>query len=479
MKKIEINPYLFRPYDIRGAEEKYVKSQQIEPGSLRDRSAHGAILNPEIAYVIGRSIADIYQPKSFVVGRDDRLTSPALADALIEGLRDAGVDVDYIGISTSDLLYFAIGYHRYEMGVMITGSHTIKSLNGMKISRLTGNSVTPIYTGYGMEELRDYTLKQDFKVSSKKGRLDQKNIYDGYTEYILSHFPDYKNFKRLKLILDAGNGTAGVVYGQILESLPVDLVKLNFEPDGNFPAHDPDPAVFENMKPLVEEMQKDNAEFGVAWDGDADRIAFISPDGEILTGSHMGSLFLPWVMERHPKAPTVVTPPMTRAYLELAEEYGSPVIYAKVGNSFVKHMMDLNNSPYGAEEADHFMFAECFGTENGIIPLLIILDRISKTGKSYNQLLNEAKRGYHLTGDINIEVRDSDKVLLYLEKHFKEEALEINKLDGLRVEFDNWRFCIRPSSIDPVVRLNLEAKSEADMKLKTELVVSLVEEAEK
>ncbi len=464
MKKVKIDENIFRANDIRGAEEQYVRSQNIIPGSMLSKSAHGAIINAETAYVIGRSIADVFGPKKIVIGHDSRITSTSLYRAAINGLRDGGTNVSLIGISTSDLLYFAVGYYGFDMGVMITGSHTIKYLNGMKICRLTNKTVTPIYQGCGMEMLRDYAIAQEFKETKKLGRETELNCYSDYTDYILKIFPEFKNFASHKIILDAANGTAGVVYEKLLDKLNTEPIKLNFNPDGNFPAHDPDPAVFENMAPLVQSIKDNNAEFGVAWDGDADRVAFITKEGEILTGSHIGTMLLPWVANKYPKSAVVVTPPMTQAFFELAGELDIDVKYAKVGNSYVKKVMDELGSPFGAEEADHFMFSECYGTENGIIPLLIILELLNKSGISFDQMLATAKRGYYISGDVNFEAHDTEMSLGEIEKYYKSKALVIDKLDGLRVEFDDWRFCIRPSSIDPVLRLNVEARSETKLK---------------
>lgn len=459
MDKIKIDQNIFRAYDIRGAEEEYFRSQNIKPGSLRSKSAHGAIINAETAYIIGRGVAELFKPKKVVVGRDARLSSPALSRALIEGLRDGGVDVSDVGLATSDLVYFAVGKYEFDMGLVVTGSHTIKYLNGIKICKLTGKTVTPIYCDNGLQELSKICQEQDFERSGTKGKLQKLNCLSDYTNYILSLFPKYADFPKIKVVLDSGNGTAWKIYAKIIEALPIDIVKLNYRPDGNFPAHDPDPMVPENMRPLIDNVKKFGAEFGVAWDGDADRVAFISKNGEILTGSHIGALILPWVASRHPKKPVVATPPMTRAFFGLADDLKMPVIYAKVGNSFVKKAMDENKSPFGAEEADHFMFEESYGAESGIIPLLALLEIMTKTKKHFSQLLSDAMRGYIVSGDINFEVHNCGKVLSTIKEQYSKSAIVIDELDGLRVEFTDWRFCIRPSSIDPVVRLNLEAKS--------------------
>ncbi|OQB05914.1 MAG: Phosphomannomutase/phosphoglucomutase [bacterium ADurb.Bin212] len=477
MKKIRIDQNIFRAYDIRGAEEAYVKSQIIKPGSLMSKSAHSAIINPDVAYVVGRGVAKLFGPGNVVVGRDARLTSPALSRELIRGLTDGGINVSDLGLATSDLVYFAAGKYKFDMGIMVTGSHTIKYLNGIKICKLTNNTVTPIYCDNGLMDLAEVCKKQQFDPVSKKGKLTDFNCIDSFTESMLSLFPKYAKFPEIKLVLDSGNGMAWSIYGKIIEALPTEIIKLNSDPDGNFPAHDPDPMVDKNMEPLIEVVRKRNADFGVAWDGDADRIAFITAQGEILTGSHMGALLLPWVAKKHPRKAVVVTPPMTKAFFEIAEELYVPVIYAKVGNSHVKKDMDKYNSPFGAEEADHFMFQESYGAESGIIPLLIMLERIMESRKDFDHLLCEAMRGYIVSGDVNFEVHSSQQVLSAIKKYFKKSALEIDSLDGLRVELADWRFCLRPSSIDPVVRLNLECRSKKLMKEKIFEIAEIISKA--
>lgn len=463
MNKIEISPYLFRSLDIRGAEPEFVKAQNIEPGSARERSAYGCALTPEIARVMGQAIAMLLKPKKVVVGHDARLSSPALSKALIDGLLEQGVNVDSIGLVTTDKLYFAIGHYKYDLGVMNTGSHTVKELNGFKISKHKDGKVMPIAQGTGMEQLKEIALAQDFELSEDKGKFREIDISENFENHILSHF-DYQSFKPQKIVFDAGNGCAGEAFKSIIDQLPIEAIKMNFEPDGNFPAHEPDPMVVENMKELVAVLEKEKADFGVSWDGDADRVTFISKQGEILTGSYMAPMLLPWVFKHHPHATVICTPPMSWASREIAEENNGRVELAAVGNSFIKIAMEEYDSPIGTEEADHFMFAETYNAESGILPLLIILDQLRGSGKSFGQLLDEAKRGYFVTGDINIETRDPEKLLRLMHEHYDKLGI-INRLHlgDIQVELPNYHYNIHPSSNDPVVRLNLESKSKEIM----------------
>lgn len=478
MGKINISPYLFRSLDIRGADPKYVKSQNIIPGSLKEKSAHGSPLSKEIAYVIGRSIAAQFKPKKVVVGRDIRLSSPELTESLIRGLTDQGVDVDSIGVASTESFYFAIGNYKYDIGVMTTGSHTIKYLNGFKISRYEDGRVFPVAKGIGMDELKEMALNQDFPESTEKGQVKEIDIKEDFANHILSLF-DYKNFKKQKVVFDGANSVGGVTAEKIIDALPIEAVKINFDLDGNFPNHEPDPMIPENIKQLSSKMLSEKADFGVAWDGDADRVTLVTPKGEILTGSFISPMLLPWISERHPDSTVIVSIVMSSASKKMADRLGVKVVNSKVGNSFIKIAMKENNAIFGCEEADHFMFQETFSAESSILPFMIILDQITKTGKSFMEILEDARGDFVISGDVNMEVKDSAKALAEVEKVYSELGGAINKLDGLTVSFDDWRFTLRPSLNDPVVRLNLETHSKPKLEEEITRIKGIVEASDK
>jgi phosphomannomutase len=476
MDKVTISPYLFRSLDIRGADPEYVKSQNITPGSLKEKSAHGCPLGVDQAYVIGRSIAEQFRPQKIVVGQDTRLSSPELAEALIKGLTDQGVNVDSIGLVTTEAFYFAIGNYKYEMGVMVTGSHTIKYLNGFKISKFDNGRVFPIAQGIGMEELKETALNQVFSEPTNKGDVREINILDDFKNHILSLF-DYKNFKKQKVVFDAANSVGGKTAEGVIDALPIEAVKINFDLDGNFPNHEPDPMIPENIKQLVSKMDSEKADFGVAWDGDADRMTLVTPDGEILTGSFISPMLLPWVAEKHPNSNVIVSIVMSWASSRAAEKLGMKVVYSRVGNSFIKIAMKDNAAVFGCEEADHFMFEESFWAESSTIPFMIVLDRIAKSGKTFSDLLSEAKGNLLISGDVNMEVKDATKVLQAVEEVYKNEGGQINKMDGLTISFDDWHFTLRPSLNDPVVRLNLEAQSQTKLESEIKKIKEIVDKA--
>lgn len=477
MDKIAISPYLFRSLDIRGADPAFVKSQNITAGSLKERSAHGSPLSPETAYVIGQAIAVEFSPQKVAIGHDARLSSPELTESLIRGLTDQGVDVDFLGLVSTDYIYFAIGMKKYEFGIMTTGSHTIKHLNGFKLSQLSDGRVFPIAQGTGMEKLKARAMAQDFPDSDRKGTVTEIDLKDEFAAYLLS-LVDYTKFKSQKIVFDAANGAGGVAYEQIIDQLPIEAIKLNFEPDGNFPNHEPDPMIAANVVELVSQIKSEQADFGVAWDGDADRITLIAPGGEILTGSFISPLLLPWVAERHPSTTAVITTPMSWAAKAKAEELGLKIKYSKVGNSFIKIAMKESGAAIGCEEADHFMFAETFYAESGILPVLIVLDQITQSGKSFTELLAEAKGDFVISGDVNLEVKDAAKVMAAVDQKYSDLGGQIDKMDGLAVSFPDWHFSLRPSSNDPVVRLNLEAKSTVKLNEEIAKIKTIVAESD-
>lgn len=477
MEKIDISPNLFRSLDIRGASEEFVKSQNFVEGSLKSKSAYGTILNVEIAEVIGKAITIAEKPKKVVVGHDARLTSPELSKALIKGLLSQGVDVDFIGLSTTDKLYFAIGQYKYDLGVITTGSHTIKDLNGFKISKFDVDRVSPIAEGTGMENIKEIALKQDFS-DKEKGKYKEINIDLDFKNFILNIIrPD--KLAQAKIVFDAGNGAAGAAFEEIIDALPIESTKLYFEPDGNFPNHEPDPMIAENLTELSNKMKTKSADFGVAWDGDADRVSFIKNDGTILTGSSVAPLIIQWSAKRHKDLKVITTLPTSLASREVASKFGAKTILAKVGNSNVKIAMKSNGACLGTEEANHFMFAETFYVESGILPILIVLKLMKEKNKNFNQLLSEVLGDRVISGDINIEVHDAKKITDGLAKYYQNEGGIINKLDGVNIEFPDWHFCLRPSLNDPVVRLNLEAMSKSKMKSEIENIKSIISKLEK
>lgn len=466
---VEIDPKLFRELDIRGvadADSAYC---------LRDDDcAYSVAITPEIVEIIGKAIAQIVKPKKVVLGYDARNSSPQFAETIKNALLESGVNVDEIGLCATDQVYFAAGYYKYDLGLMITASHTEKILNGIKIARYKDGKVMPVAKGSGLEEIRDAALGQEFEQSNKTGEERRIDIVDDYKNHLLKLF-NIHDFKELNIVFDAGNGVAGKAYDNIIQSLPINAHWINQKPDGDFPAHEPDPMIEDNIGEIKDEILQHNADFGVAWDGDADRIAIISKKIGLLTGSHIAPVLLDWVFKKHPHANVIDTPPMTLAFLKKVKKLNGKVEYSKVGNSNIKIKMEEFNSPFAAEEADHFMFEETYSSESGILPLLIIIDTISNTGKTLEELVEENLEGVKISGDINIEVADKHKALMRLEQEYQAPGNTILHLDGLFVKNDLFHFNIRSSLNDPVMRLNIESKSEAVIGHEVENIRKIIE----
>jgi phosphomannomutase len=466
--KIEIDPKLFRELDVRGVADPDFFDQLKNDGS-----AYSVKITPEIAGVISRAIAQIVKPKKIVLGYDARNQSPELAKSAKATLLESGVDIDTMGLCATDQIYFAVGYYKYDLGVMITASHAEKTLNGIKISKYKDGKVMPVARGSGLEEIREAALKQNFEQPNKGGEERQIDILDDYKNHLLKLF-NIQDFKQLDIVFDAGNGVAGKAYEDIIHSLPINARWINKNPDGEFPAHEPDPMIEDNIREIKDEILKYNVDFGVAWDGDADRIAIISKKLGLLTGSHLAPVLLDWVFKKHPHATVIDTPPMTLAFHSKVKKLNGKVEYSKVGNSNIKIAMEEFNSPFAAEEADHFMFKESYSCESGILPLLIIIEAISNTSKTLEELVEESLDGVKISGDINIEVRDKHKAMMRLEQEYQAPGNTILHLDGLFVKNDLFHFNIRPSLNDPVMRLNIESKSEAVIRHEVENIKKIM-----
>ncbi len=457
MERIEIDKKLFRTLDIRG-----VSDPRFFDKLKNNDSAHSVKLTSEIAEVIGKAIVASIKPEKVVLGWDARHSSLDLAKAVAKGLVSTGVNVDIIGLCSTDQVYFSIGNYKYDVGVMITASHAVKQLNGVKISKYKNGKVVPVAKGSGLEEIADLSIKQDFEKSDKFGHVEKRKIDIDYNKYILSFF-NYKEFKKQKVVFDPGNGSGGIAYEGILSHLPTDNIKINWLPNGDFPNHEPDPMVDENMNQIRKKIKSENADFGVAWDTDADRVAFITKKGKVLTGSQIGPMLLEWVMKKHPGCTIVDTPPMSLIFHKRVAEFGGKVEYSHVGNSNIKIKMEEFDSPFAVEEADHFMFEESFHAESGILPFLIIMDMITKSDTTFDKLLNESTEGSAISGDINFEIDNKQQALMKLEREYSYPGNTIMHIDGLYVANDNFHFNIRPSLNDPVLRLNIEAKTEEIM----------------
>jgi phosphomannomutase len=445
---MSISPTIFRGYDIRG---EYPKE-----------------LNENAAYLIGRAFIEHTQAKNVVVGGDMRVSTPALKEALIRGLREQGAHVTDIGLTTTDGIYFAAHHYRFEGAVMVTASHMPKEFNGLKF---LANGLKPIGKGSGMEELCDIATHQRFSVISKPGKLSNKDIWADYKKFVLG-FADVSQIKPLKVVMDAGNGMAGFIVDKVYRDLPIEIIPMFFEPDGNFPNHEANPIIPENRAAIVEKVKETQSDLGITWDADCDRVYFIDNNGKYIDSDFITVLIGLYIVEKNPGAGIVYDIRASHAVKDLIEKAGGRAFAERVGHSYIKLRMRQEDAEFGGEVSGHYYIKDNAYAENGFVPPLWIFEIISEKNKPISDLIAEFGN-YHITGEINSTVKSTDEVIQRLAEKYK-NANHIDYLDGITIEFADWHFNVRPSANDPVIRLNLEANNQELMEQKREEVLGVI-----
>jgi len=443
---------LFKAYDIRG----------VVPDEL----------NPEIANKIGRAIVATLQPESVVVGRDMRLSSPDLAGALIEGIRDAGADVVDIGMVSTDALYFAIGKYGFPAGVMVTASHNPPQYNGLKIAREEARALS---LDEGLDTIRDRVLANDLppvKPESERGSLEQRDILDDYATHMLS-LVDTTKIRPLRIAIDAGNGMAGLTVPKVFSHLPVEVTPLYFEPDGTFPNHPANPIEPENTEVLRRTVVEKGYDLGAAFDGDADRVFLIDEKGNLVGGDMLTAMVASRLLDRHPDAAIVYNLICSKGVPELIDAKGGRPIRSRVGHSYIKETMRREDAIFGGEHSGHFYFRDNWYADSGMAALLNALEMISEAGKPLSEVIAPLDHRFR-SGEINSEVADAAAVMTHIEEHYRKEGAEIDHLDGITVTFPTWWFNLRSSNTQPLLRLNLEADDREELQAKTDEVLTMI-----
>jgi phosphomannomutase len=441
-------PGVFKAYDVRG----------IYPSELDEDGA----------YAIGRAYVEQFEPRQIAVGRDMRVSSPSMAAALIEGAADAGADVLDIGMVGTEMVYFAVGELRLDGGVAVTASHNPKEYTGMKIVR---RGALPVGGESGLLEVRERALRREWREASR-GRVLQEDIWDRFVERVLS-FVDVGAIGPLRVVVDAANGMAGAMLPPVLERLPqVDAVRCFFEPDGTFPNHEPNPLLPENREFIVAKMRSEGADFGVAYDGDADRCFFVDDSGEFVPGDFVTALFAQQVLEKEPGGKVIYDVRASWAVPEAISAAGGVPLVNRVGHSFIKQRMRDEGAVFAGEVSAHYYFRDFSQADSGVIPFLLMLELVSRRG-SLSAVLEPYRSRYFLTGEINTPVSDVALKLQELKERFGPEG-RVSHLDGLSVESDDWHFNVRPSNTEPLLRLNLEARSQELMNRKRDEVLDVI-----
>jgi phosphomannomutase len=446
-----LDPKAFKAYDVRGI--------------------YGDDLDEEGARAIGRAFVEVFQPKRIAVGHDMRVSSPSMAEALIAGASGAGADVLDVGLVGTEMVYFAVGELGLDGGIAVTASHNPKEYTGMKIVR---EGALPVGGESGLLEIRDRARSDsDRSGGLSPGHVQRHDIWDAYVERVLS-FVDPDAIGPLKVVIDAANGMAGTMLPPVLERLPqLDVVRCYFEPDGTFPNHEPNPLLPENREFIVAKTLEERADFGVAFDGDADRCFFVDDSGEFVPGDFATALFAESVLAMEPGAKIIYDVRASWAVPQTIERAGGVPLVNRVGHAFIKHRMRQEHAAFGGEVSGHYYFSRFSQADSGVVPFLLMLELISNGGRKLSEILQPFRERFFITGELNTPVEDVDATLDTLRERFGSEG-RLSDLDGLSVDADNWHFNVRPSNTEPLLRLNLEALDRQLMERKRDEVLAVI-----
>lgn len=437
---------IFKAYDVRG----------VYPDQFDE----------DAAYRIGRAFARWCGDARVLLGRDCRPSSPALAQAFATGVNEEGVDVVDLGLATTDMLYFASG--RLETaGAMFTASHNPPQYNGLKLCRA---GAAPVGSDSGLEEVRVLAEADPGPPRPRRGGREERSLLEDYLQHVLS-FADVERMAPLVVVADAANGMAGLVVPPLFERLPCRLVPLYMELDGTFPNHPADPIQPENQADVKRAVLEHRADLGLAFDGDADRVFFVDERGEGVSGSLVTALVAIGMLEKYPGATVLHNAICSWVVPEVIKEHGGVPVRTRVGHSFIKKVMAETGAVFGGEHSGHYYFRDHYRADSGLVAAMVVMDRMSKAGKPLSELLAPLRR-YHASGEINSEVSDQWGTIERIAAAYSEGRQD--RLDGLTVEFEDWWFNVRPSNTEPLLRLNVEARTPELLEEKTAEVLALI-----
>jgi len=442
---------IFKAYDVRGI--------------------YGQNLTEEIAYKIGRAFVYFLKCKDVIVGTDMRVSSPRLSKAFMKGVNDHGADAIFIGQVCTDATYFASGSLR-KPSVMFTASHNPKDYNGMKFCR---QNAIPINQDTGLNTIKSIIRDDQYnKIKiKKKGKIIKKDVLKDYVSHVRD-FIDVKKLKKLKVAVDAGNGMAGKMIPLVYENLPIKIEPLYFRLDGTFPNHPADPSKAENLAELQKVVKEKKCDFGIAFDGDADRIFFVDENGNSVNSSLISSLLIKDILLKGKNGKIIHNVVCSRIVPETIKKYGGKPIIERVGHSFIKDTMRKTKAVFACEHSAHYYYRDNYRADSGMITSLIVSEIVSKENKPLSVLLDEFKK-YSTTEETSVEVVDKEGKMREIESIYKKlNPKKVSKLDGITIEFDGWWFNIRPSNTEPLLRLNLEATNDELMDLKKQELLELI-----
>ncbi|UTW49001.1 phosphomannomutase CpsG [Bacterioplanoides sp. SCSIO 12839] len=434
----------FKAYDIRGR--------------------LGEELNTDIAYRIGRAYAQFLDAKKVVVGGDVRETSEALKQALAQGMTDAGCDVIDLGMTGTEQVYFAAFHLDVDGGIEVTASHNPIDFNGMKLVR---RGAQPISGDTGLKDIQALAESGDFNKVEHKGSVTSLDLMSAYVDHLLGYV-DLSNFKPLKLVVNAGNGSAGPSIDAIENALnqrgvPVEFIKVHHEPDASFPHGIPNPLLPENRSATAAAVVEHKADMGIAWDGDFDRCFLFDENGEFIEGYYIVGLLAEAFLLKHPGEKIIHDPRLTWNTIDMVERSGGVAIQSKTGHAFIKERMRAENAVYGGEMSAHHYFRDFAYCDSGMIPWLLVAELLCVQGKTMSELVGERMAAFPCSGEINYRVSDVPAVLAAVKVHFAAKNPVIDTTDGLSLEMPEWRMNIRASNTEPLLRLNIETRGDAQL----------------
>ncbi|TKB43547.1 phosphomannomutase [Thalassotalea mangrovi] len=432
-------------------------------------------INEDLAYLIGRAYASILNPRKVVLGHDIRLSGPSLLEALARGLMDSGVDIISIGECGTEEIYFAVSHWHLDGGICITASHNPASYNGMKLVK---ENSKPVGQGTGLEEIREAIKHNQFTVvdSNRKGSFSTASITKEYRQKLLS-FTDLNRLRPLTLVVNPGNGGAGRIIDSLEEKLPYTFIKLHYQSDGRFPNGVPNPMLPENRQATADAVIDNQADMGIAWDGDFDRCFFFDEKGNFVEGYYLvGLLAEHFIQQSKDTGQSIVHDP--RLYwntLAIIDGSEARAIKSKTGHAFIKETMRLENAVYGGEMSAHHYFRDFYYCDNGNIPWLVLAEILAQSDKPLSHLLADRICKFPCSGEINLQVDDPKSALAMLKKHYIGKAVACDYTDGLSMEFANWRFNVRSSNTEPLIRVNVESRQDKQLlQRQTQAILSLL-----
>ena len=434
-------------------------------GAYDVRGLYPEDVNEELAYRVGRSFVKLFNAKKVAVGCDIRLSGPSMIEALTKGRTGAGCDVIDIGMCGTEMIYFATAHLKTDGGIMVTASHNPKSYNGMKLVK---KEARPISSDTGLKDIEKECVEGDFgPLDVTPGKVERIDISDEYIDHLLTYV-DVSKLKPLKIVCNTGNGAAGPIIEKLEKKLPFKMEKVFIEPDGNFPNGVPNPILQENREATAKVVKETGADVGIAWDGDFDRCFLFDEKGGFIEGYYMVGFLSQAFLSKSKGEKVIYDPRLTWNTIEIADELGGTPIMCKSGHAFIKDKMRQENAIYGGEMSAHHYFRDFSYCDSGMIPWLLVLEILSETGKSLSSLVAERMDKYPVSGEINSKVADAKAVIERIEAKYGPSGV-VTKVDGLSVEYDNWRFNLRMSNTEPVIRLNVETRQDKELlKEKTE-----------